>query len=77
MVWERMLIETIETYNLWSYHSSIKKNQGKWPSSIDLKLGYPIVINLNLKVIKLEEIVEYKEEIGDELKRVMKGRVQS
>jgi hypothetical protein len=34
------------------------------------------VINLNLKVIKLEEIVEYKEEIGDELKRVMKGRVQ-
>jgi hypothetical protein len=23
--WERMVIEIIETYNLWSYHSSIKK----------------------------------------------------
>jgi len=35
------------------------------------------VINLNLKVIKLEETGEYKEETGDGLKRVMKGRLQS
>jgi len=38
----------------------LKKIQGKWTSGIDSYLGYPIVINLNLKVIKLEEIVEYK-----------------
>lgn len=34
------------------------------------------MINLNLEVIKVEEIGEYKEEIGDGLKRVMKGRMQ-
>jgi hypothetical protein len=35
------------------------------------------VINLNLKVIKLEEIGQYKEDIGDGLKRVIKGRLWS
>jgi hypothetical protein len=33
------------------------------------------VININLKVIKLEEIGEYKEDIGNGLKCVMKGRL--
>jgi len=56
---------------------NFKNFQGKWTPGIDSKLGCPIVINLKLKVIKLEEIGEYGEEIADGLKRVMKGRAES
>lgn len=66
--------------NLQSFELSLqnlKNIQGKWTPGIESKLGCPIVINLNLKVIKLEEIGEYKEEIAGGLKRVMKGRVES
>jgi hypothetical protein len=61
--------------NLQSFELSLqhwKKIKGKWTPGVDSKLGCLIVINLNLKVIRLKEIGEYKEEIGDGLKRVIK-----
>ena len=41
----------------------LKKNQGKWTPGFDSKLGCPIVINLNLKVMKLDKLENIKKKL--------------
>ena len=47
--------------NLQPFEFSLQ--QGKWTPGFDSKLGCPIVINLNLKVMKLDKLENIKKKL--------------